>query len=126
MNDNQKLLIQFALRHLKSNVDEFTTEIINSFWEGEDLNDSQIEDQIDQCIGQFEDDNLFLVFGEEISEDSEVFERTMTKLEMGAFLEGIDDAAGWFEVATFPTKEEAEDYIKEEIGEDEDEDEDEE
>lgn len=53
MSDNQKLLIQFALRHLKSNMDEMTNEIINSFWEGDELNDSQIEDQIDRCIAHF-------------------------------------------------------------------------
>lgn len=117
MNDNQKLLIQFALRHLKSNIDEMTSEIVNSFWEGEELSDSQIEDQIDQCVNQFEDDNLFLVFAETISKDSSVFKRTMTKLEMSAFIDGINVSAGWFEVATFPTKEEAEDYIKEETGE---------
>lgn len=52
MNDNQKLLIQFALRHLKSNLDEMTTEIVNSFWEGEELSESQIEEQIDQCVNQ--------------------------------------------------------------------------
>lgn len=52
MNDNQKLLIQFALRHLKSNLDEMTNEIVNSFWEGDELNDSQIEEQIDQCVNQ--------------------------------------------------------------------------
>ena len=120
MNTNQKLLIQFALRHLKSNLDEATNEIVNSFWafenEGDQLDDSQIEDHIDQCISQFGDDNLFLVFGEEISEKSKVSQRTMTKLEMLAYMEGIDEATPWLEVATFPTKEEAEDYIKEEIG----------
>lgn len=52
MITNHKLLIQFALRHLKSNLDEMTTEIVNAFWEGEELRDSQIEDQIDQCINQ--------------------------------------------------------------------------
>lgn len=59
MNTNQKLLIQFALRHLKSNLDEATNEIVNSFWafenEGDQLADSQIEEHIDQCINQFED-----------------------------------------------------------------------
>lgn len=53
MNDNQKLLIQFALRHLKSNLDEMTNEIVNSFWEGDELNDSQIEEQIDILVSQF-------------------------------------------------------------------------
>ena len=60
MNNNQKLLIQFALRHLKSNLDEVTNEIVNSFWafenEGDQLDDSQIEEQIDQCINQFGDE----------------------------------------------------------------------
>ena len=60
MNTNQKLLIQFALRHLKSNLDEATNEIVNSFWafenEGDQLDDSQIEDHIDQCISQFGDE----------------------------------------------------------------------
>lgn len=55
MNDNQKLLIQFALRYLKSNLDEVTSEMVNSFWEGDELNDSQIEEQIDQCINQFKE-----------------------------------------------------------------------
>ena len=117
MNDNQKLLIQFALRHLKSNLDEATNEIVNSFWafenEGDQLDDSQIEEQIDVSISQFEDDDLFLVFGENIDEESKVSQRTMTKLEMSAFIDGIDEATPWLEVATFPTKEEAEDYIKE-------------
>lgn len=57
MNTNQKLLIQFALRYLKSNLDEATNEIVNSFWafenEGDQLDDSQIEEQIDQCIDGF-------------------------------------------------------------------------
>ena len=53
MSDNQKLLIQFALRHLKSNLDEMTSEVVNSFWEGDELNDAQIEDQIDRCIAHF-------------------------------------------------------------------------
>lgn len=52
MITNHKLLIQFALRHLKSNLDEMTTEIVNSFWEGEELSESQIEEQIDQCVNQ--------------------------------------------------------------------------
>ena len=60
MNTNQKLLIQFALRHLKSNLDEVANEIVNSFWafenEGDQLDDSQIEEQIDQCINQFGDE----------------------------------------------------------------------
>jgi hypothetical protein len=60
VNNNQKLLIQFALRHLKSNLDEVTNEIVNSFWafenEGDQLDDSQIEEQIDQCINQFGDE----------------------------------------------------------------------
>ena len=60
MNTNQKLLIQFALRHLKSNLDEATNEIVNSFWafknEGDQFDDSQIEDHIDQCINQFGDE----------------------------------------------------------------------
>ena len=113
MNDNQKLLIQFALRFLKSNLDEGNIDNISSFWQGEDISVQKIEEQIDQTVNQFGDDNLFLVFGEEISEESEVHTRTMTKLEMLAYMEGIDDATPWLEVATFSTKQKAEDYIKE-------------
>ena len=109
MNDNQKILIQFALRFLKSNLDEGNIDNISSFWQGEDISVQKIEEQIDQCISQFEDDDLFLVFGEK----SKVAQRTMTKLEMSAYMEGIDEATPWLEVATFPTQEEAEDYIKE-------------
>ena len=117
MNDNQKILIQFALRFLRSNLDEGNIDKISSFWQGEDISVQKsvqkIEEHIDQCINQFGDDNLFLVFGEEISEESEVHTRTMTKLEMLAYMEGIDDATPWLEVATFSTKQKAEDYIKE-------------
>jgi hypothetical protein len=113
MNDNQKLLIQFALRFLKSNLDEGNIDNISSFWQGEDISVQKIEEQIDQCVNQFEDDDLFLVFGENIDEESKVSQRTMTKLEMSAFIDGIDEATPWLEVAKFPTKQEAEDYIKE-------------
>ena len=111
MNDNQKSLVQFALRFLKSNLDEGNIDNISSFWQG-DISVQKIEEQIDQTVNQFEDDDLFLVFGEK----SKVAQRTMTKLEMSAYMEGIDEATPWLEVATFPTQEEAEDYIKEEIG----------
>jgi len=54
-SEQAKKALEFALRYLKSNLDEVTSEMVNSFWEGDELNDSQIEEQIDQCINQFKE-----------------------------------------------------------------------
>lgn len=58
---------------------------------------------------------VFVVWGERVDEETKPSHYSFnTQMELDAFILGINEASGWFDAATFDTKEEALSYIKEE------------
>lgn len=67
---------------------------------------------------------VFIVFGEKntvaenASSGSAISEYEFnTKVELDAFLQGVDAASGWMEYANFKTEKEAKEYVADVVGE---------